>query len=108
MTSYAIKSGSMEHRENTRRAIRERTPFRTGGSLRGVAGNPGGVARLNNLECARYFNDADRIDYVVLSYSTPIAWHTAAGWHVVEQKFSVTTTNQQSAVRAALRDEVTR
>lgn len=35
--------------------------------------------------------------YIVYSYSTPIAWWTEAhGWHVVKQKFSVTTSKHQS------------
>lgn len=110
MTAYAIKSGSQQHKQNTRDAIASRTPFKTGGSLQGVAGKPGTLGRLNDDERAQYFVDADSIDYTVLSYGTPIAWHTSTedmhsnSWHIVEQRFSVTTSNQQSVVRIALAD----
>jgi hypothetical protein len=40
--------------------------------------------------------------YVVYSYGTPIAWRTADGWYVVEQKFSVTTSKHQNYVRRAV------
>lgn len=36
------------------------------------------------------------IDYVVMSFSTPIAWRRKdKTWHVVEQKFSTTTSKHQ-------------
>ena len=39
--------------------------------------------------------------YVVFSYNTPIAWVTDSGVkHIVEQRFSVTTSRQQTLVRA--------
>lgn len=104
MTAYAIKSGSQQHKQNTRDAIANRVPFKTGGSLKGVAGNPGTVGRLNEEERSQYYADANSIDYAVLSYGTPIAWHTPNGWHIVAQRFSVTTTNQQTVVRIALAD----
>jgi hypothetical protein len=40
--------------------------------------------------------------YVVFSYATPIAWFGAQGWYVVEQKFSPTTSKQQTYVRRAV------
>lgn len=47
--------------------------------------------------------DAERINYVVFSYSTPIAWATRDGAvHVVDQTFSQTTTRQQNLCRAWL------
>ena len=103
MERYAVKSGSRQSIENTRTAIYYRKPFKTSGALEGVSGNPGYIGRLNSTAREAYFRDANNIDYVVLSYSTPIAWHTSAGkWVVVGQKFSVTTTSHQSAVRQAL------
>lgn len=88
--SYAVKSGSMQSRQNTLDAIRRRVPFATSGALIGVAGNPGVVGMLS----------ANSIDYIVFSYKTPIAWHCADTiWYIVDQKFSVTTTNHQSVVR---------
>lgn len=40
--------------------------------------------------------------YVVFSYSTPIAWHGKNGWYLVKEKFSVTTSKQQSKIRHSL------
>lgn len=44
--------------------------------------------------------------YVVYSYGTPIAWRTASGWYVVEQKFSVTTSKHQNYVRRAIAESL--
>ena len=58
---------------------------------------------LDKENCERYLADTKAgIDYLVYSYSTPIAWHTAEGWYVVEQKFSVTTSKHQNYVRQAI------
>jgi hypothetical protein len=43
-----------------------------------------------------------RADYVVYSYSTPIAWHTEDGWVMPDEKYSVTTSRHQSRIRTAL------
>jgi len=55
-----------------------------------------------------YLDDLARgMDYVVWSYSTPIAWHSPRfGWVVPNVKYSVTTTIQQGVVRTALADVV--
>jgi hypothetical protein len=47
------------------------------------------------------------IDYVVFSYETPIAWHYMSGssmrsWYISEEKYSVTTSTHQRAVRVAI------
>jgi hypothetical protein len=62
------------------------------------------TGRLNQLEGDKLLSTADTgtIDYVVFSYDTPIAWHSAEGWYVVEQKFSVTTSKHQNLVRRAV------
>jgi hypothetical protein len=44
--------------------------------------------------------------YVVYSYGTPIAWHTAEGWYVVEQKFSPTTSKHQNLTRRAIAESL--
>jgi len=65
--------------------------------------------RLNSGEFSRLvvdFNNSGRSMYVVYSYGTPIAWHTAEGWYVVEQKFSVTTSKHQNYVRRAIAELV--
>ena len=64
------------------------------------------TGRLNAEESAKLINDAQSIEYVVFSYDTPIAWHTAEGWYIVEQKFSVTTSKHQNAVKRAISSEL--
>jgi hypothetical protein len=75
-------------------------------ALSGVNANTEGLqgayGRLNPEEFARFKAVETRVDYVVYSYGTPIAWHTAEGWYVVEQKFSVTTSKHQNYVRRAI------
>jgi hypothetical protein len=76
-------------------AIRNREEFKTHGSLMGTT-HKSGAGRLNREENDLFVNDWCDIDYVVYSYATPIAWHNSkTGWHIVNQKFSVTTTKHQ-------------
>lgn len=50
------------------------------------------------------------VDYVIYSYSTPIAWHVCQGedgkptdyWVIPTVKYSVTTTNHQNIATAAI------
>lgn len=81
----------------TAEAIRDRVPFKTSGSLRAEV-TPGRYVYngyLNEAESAALYA-ADRPIYIVWSFSTPIAWHTEkGGWHIVDQKFSRTTTKHQ-------------
>jgi len=85
-----------------RDAILARVNF-TASALSGAAGKRYETGRLNIDERATYA--AADIDYTVLSYGTPIAWHTADGWYIVGQKFSQTTSRHQSQVRRALTGE---
>lgn len=64
------------------------------------------TGRLNAEESAKLINDAQSIEYVVFSYDTPIAWHTAEGWYIVEQKFSVTTSKHQNYIRRAVAESL--
>lgn len=88
------------------KAMRDRESFKTHGSLRGEA-FPNGTnhvfsGMLDHSE--RMVLKADEkagIDYVVYSYSTPIAWHVMGSgkcWHEVDQKFSVTTSKHQGRI----------
>lgn len=64
------------------------------------------TGRLDTVEELRYRSVQDSIDYIVMSYGTPIAWHYEAGWYVVEQKFSVTTSKHQNYVRRAIAESL--
>jgi hypothetical protein len=44
----------------------------------------------------------DRPDFIVYSYSTPIAWHSNSGWFMPNCKYSVTTSKHQNYVRRAV------
>lgn len=43
------------------------------------------------------------LDYIVLSYATPVAWYSNRdGWHVTEQYHSPTTSKHVHAIRRAI------
>lgn len=88
-------------------AIRGGLDFDTHGSLYGVSDRNRGPGELSGDDLTQYLADTrlgqQRIMYVVMSYSTPIAWCRAdKTWHVVDQKFSDTTDRHQRVVRDAL------
>lgn len=102
----------------TATAIRDRESFNTSGSLKArvVDGmgrwdyGPSNRDGLNAMNRDQWMIDCDYIDYVVWSYATPIAWHWTApngaeGWHIVDQKFSLTTTKQQGNLYLIPRDQ---
>lgn len=60
------------------------------------------VGMLSGDDRDQFAADVESIDYLVYSYDTPIAWHTPDGWHLVTQKFSVTTSCHQGQVRRAM------
>lgn len=54
------------------------------------------AGELSGSDLAAFQTDASAIRYVVRSYDTPIAWKTLSGrWHIVRQRFSVTTSKHQ-------------
>lgn len=87
-----------------RQRIANRQPFETYGNMAGVtfwytSGYLSGRAR------DAWDIDKHTADYVVLSYSTPIAWHVpGAGWTYVGRRFSASTATAQAQVRYALGD----
>jgi hypothetical protein len=85
--------------------IRNREAFK-GNSLsaeRPPYGNVYGTGRLEGADRDAFQADAPNIVYLLRSYATPIAWVTADGEvYLVGQRFSVTTSRQQSLVSLAL------
>lgn len=59
---------------------------------------------LSDRDRAAFYADADanRIDYIVWSYGTPIAWHTEDGWTMPDARYSATTSRHQGQVRRGL------
>lgn len=71
---------------------------------RAINFNSGITGKLNNNERDLYERHSNEIDYVIIHYSTPLAWHTNDGrWHLVGQKFSVSTSKLQGRIRTAVR-----
>lgn len=86
----------------TAEAIRDRVSFTTSGALRGEAIAPPGLhswdsGYLSGADLDRFRDDKHLITYVVFSYRTPIAWYMGSmgEWHIVQQKFSPTTSRHQ-------------
>lgn len=89
--------------------LRDLIPFRnTTGSLRGErvdAFRPDVLHSWLDAETRATFyadDDGARIDFVVWSYGTPIAWHTGNGWRMPDRRYSVTTSRHQSQVRRGI------
>ena len=89
--------------------LRTRLDFDTNGALRGRRVGPGfqfdGLGRLDPEHQKTILNDlhGDRLNYVVWSYRTPIAWSRTDGtWIIPDEKYSMTTSRHQSLIRTAL------
>lgn len=85
--------------------IRQRQPFATSGALWGTKEmvSPGRLGGIDRIQFNRAV-DEGHIDFIVMSYQTPIAWYnkTLKKWHVVQEKFSVTTSKHQTITRRAI------
>jgi hypothetical protein len=74
--------------------------FTTGGALKGVQGPS--QWRWGQLPY-EYRDSVKGADYVVYSYSTPIAWHMPNGeWVMPDTRYSVTTSKHQGKIRTAI------
>ena len=83
-----------------RNVLQRREGFTTSGALRGVE-RPSYVS-TGSLP-REWHTSALSADYVVYSYSTPIAWHVPGmGWVMPDTKYSVTTSRHQSKVATAI------
>jgi hypothetical protein len=84
-------------------------PFRTHGNLSGTAGPTYEVGRLPEPHRSGYRERSEHIDYTVVSYSTPLAWHDdERGWVMPDVSYSVTTSKAQGRIApgiAALKAE---
>jgi len=85
--------------------IRQRQPFKTSGALWGTR-ETYGSGRLTGFELLQFRRAVEEghIDFIVMSYNTPIAWYnkTLKKWHIVNEKFSVTTSKHQTVTRRAV------
>ena len=83
-----------------------RESFRTNGALKGVA-KPEcfdfGKMGVRDYGFLRSDQDFYGIDYVIYSYTTPIAWLRGDGsWFMPEAGYSVTTKRHKATIRAAI------
>lgn len=92
-------------------ACHYREPFRTSGSLSGRPVNASHRSEWPSLgmlpaEWQTEITDSVRrgtLDYVIMSYATPIAWHDSqTGWTVPRVHYSVTTSRHAGRVRDAV------
>lgn len=120
MNHYNSRTGRSEASTRTCDAIRRNLPFKSStGSLWAVRGGSLRYGnQLNQVESDEFRRVEQEIVYTLLSYSTPIAYcyraladgslpgpRRAADqylWHVVDQKFSVSTSRHQTLLHAAL------
>jgi hypothetical protein len=91
----------LKNQDQASEAIQNREAF-LASALWAIDGRSNTYGMLNPEEIEQYEAVRDSIDFVVMSYKTPIAWHSSAGWYMVKQKFSVTTSRHQGIVRRAL------
>jgi hypothetical protein len=88
----------------------DRKPFKTYGTFRGVRGpvdSDSGYLRSRSVAAANLWAaDLDKIDYVVYSYATPIAWHVTGDrldeWIYPDVKYSRTTSAHQTKIKTSL------
>lgn len=109
---HAIKNGSREHQANTRKAIADRKPFKTGGALRGQTDNPGvGLLPIPAREV--FYETVNDTVYFVISWDTPIAWYVipdpgeAPYWVFVDYRYSSSSSSHQRAFREAVSETST-
>ena len=83
-----------------------RESFRTNGELKGVAKPEWidfGKMSVKDYGTLQSDKQAYGIDYVIYSYTTPIAWLRGDGsWFMPEADYSVTTKRHKATIRAAI------
>lgn len=93
-----------------RDTLDRRMPFNTHGALRGRVrpeSSESGYLRDKSPAAAQLWQaDQSKIDYVVYSYNTPIAWHVTGStfreWIYPDVRYSRTTSAHQSKIKTAL------
>lgn len=76
--------------------------FDTGGALRGRTWAEFGAGQLRDEAFRSFCSQANEIDFIVYSYTTPIAWHSPSGWTCPSDRYSITTSHHQSLIRKVL------
>jgi hypothetical protein len=85
-----------------RDALESFAPFCTYGNLRGDT-TTFDVGRMPDPWRTEYNDRREFIDYTVMSYNTPIAWHdTERGWVMPDARYSTTTSKAQGKIAPAI------
>lgn len=96
----------MTSREEWHKTIRtDREPFNAGAMTGRVVNDGSWIEATGDLpEPYKSLLFYGRPDYIVLSYTTPIAWHDSVTdrWTIPDVNYSLTTTQHQSTVSMAI------
>lgn len=86
-----------------RDTLMARKRFQTYGNLFGIDDCHYTAGRLPEPWYSEYNTRREFIDYTVVSYFTPIAWHdTEKGWIMPDVKYSTTTSKAQGKIATAI------
>lgn len=86
--------------------IAKREPFVTGGgNIKGTHFPPSAEAgwlRGDDRDLYNMHRSSHMIEYVVLSYDTPMAWYADGQWFMPDTKYSATTSKHQGIIRQGI------
>lgn len=99
-TKYAAKHGA--GLANTIAAIQNRQPFDAGNLTGSTTLSTTGKLPMAYVGEILRTRDEDKLEYVVYSYRTPIAWYGRDKWTIPAVRYSVTTSNHQGVVRRSV------
>lgn len=111
MTTLQTSIHGAYNNDKLAQAVARGEKFTAGGRAYGVPnvrgeGNPLYTAsgQIRGEGALRAFNESCKagIEYIIYSYSTPIAWKSGGVWYVVSEKFSPSTTKHQSMARGII------
>jgi hypothetical protein len=101
-TRYATVKGKSTTNSGAGEYIANRQPFKAN-SMAGIYFHEGDYLPTGRLDSWLVSNlIANKPDFIVYSYGTPIAWHHAGGWEMPNVRYSVTTSKHQGIVRRAV------
>lgn len=91
---------------DARHPIARREEFQSHtGNFHGREHTPGRYVYSGHLDGRIEASTLSSADYVVFSYSTPIAWHLPSGWVVPSVTYSISTSRHQAVARHAARGD---
>lgn len=97
MTTLSLNNDRHDATGRAAQCVRDGKPFRNhSGSLSGEPVAPGERVHPGEMPRESYWlEQLEDADYVIRSYSTPIAWRVRGRWVQPEVRYSVTTSKHQ-------------